>query len=32
VTSNYFDVLGVRPIRGRNFLPEGKNEPPTWQW
>src|SRR5947209_15808972 len=22
VTSNYFDVLGVRPIRGRNFLSE----------
>src|SRR5438477_11205521 len=22
VTSSYFDVLGVRPIRGRNFLPE----------
>src|SRR5206468_9331866 len=22
VTSNYFDVLGVQPIRGRNFLPE----------
>src|SRR5437870_4196591 len=22
VTSNYFDVLGVRPIRGRNFSPE----------
>jgi putative ABC transport system permease protein len=22
VTSNYFDVLGVRLIRGRNFLPE----------
>ncbi len=22
VTSNYFDVLGLRPIRGRNFLPE----------
>src|SRR5438034_10474224 len=22
VTSNYFDVLGVRPSRGRNFLPE----------
>src|SRR5437764_10238984 len=22
LTSNYFDVLGVRPIRGRNFLPE----------
>src|SRR5438132_6848484 len=22
VTSNYFDVFGVRPIRGRNFLPE----------
>ena len=22
VTPNYFDVLGVRPIRGRNFLPE----------
>jgi len=22
VTSNYFDVLGVRPIRGRNFLPD----------
>ncbi|MGI8481812.1 MAG: ABC transporter permease [Chthoniobacterales bacterium] len=22
VTSNYFDVLGVRPIRGRSFLPE----------
>ena len=21
VTSNYFDVLGVRPIRGRTFLP-----------
>src|SRR5947199_7108516 len=21
VTSNYFDVLGVQPIRGRNFLP-----------
>ena len=21
VTSNWFDVLGVRPIRGRNFLP-----------
>jgi len=22
VTPNYFDVLGVRPIRGRSFLPE----------
>src|SRR6059058_2558342 len=22
VTSDYFDVLGVQPIRGRNFLPE----------
>src|SRR5437660_10137307 len=22
VTSNFFDVLGVQPIRGRNFLPE----------
>ncbi len=22
LTSNYFDVLGVHPIRGRNFLPE----------
>jgi putative ABC transport system permease protein len=22
LTSNYFDVLGVRPIRGRNFLPQ----------
>ncbi len=22
LTSNYFDVLGVQPIRGRNFLPE----------
>src|SRR5437763_8886935 len=22
VTANYFDVLGVKPIRGRNFLPE----------
>ena len=22
VTSNFFDVLGVKPIRGRNFLPE----------
>jgi predicted permease len=22
VTSNYFDVLGVRPMRGRSFLPE----------
>ncbi len=22
VTSNYFEVLGVQPIRGRNFLPE----------
>src|SRR5437870_7516059 len=22
VTSNYFDVLGMHPIRGRNFLPE----------
>src|SRR6266581_1007807 len=22
VTSNYFDVLGVRPVLGRNFLPE----------
>ena len=22
VTAKYFDVLGVRPIRGRNFLPE----------
>src|ERR1700746_971001 len=22
VTSNYFAVLGVRPIRGRNFLPD----------
>jgi MacB-like periplasmic core domain len=22
ITANYFDVLGVRPVRGRNFLPE----------
>src|SRR5438105_5813797 len=22
VTSNYFDILGVRPVRGRNFLPQ----------
>ena len=22
VTANYFDVLGVQPIRGRNFLPD----------
>src|SRR5207302_9892588 len=22
VTANYFDILGVRPVRGRNFLPE----------
>jgi len=22
VTANYFDVLGVRAVRGRNFLPE----------
>src|SRR5436309_3551642 len=22
LTSNYFDVLGVRPIRGRNFFPQ----------
>jgi len=22
VTASYFDVLGVRPVRGRNFLPE----------
>src|SRR5262249_18119830 len=22
LTSNYFSLLGVRPIRGRNFLPE----------
>ncbi len=22
VTANYFDLLGVRPIRGRNFLPK----------
>src|SRR4029434_549120 len=22
LTSNYFDVLGVQPIRGRNFLPD----------
>src|SRR4051794_2506167 len=22
VTANYFDLLGVKPIRGRNFLPE----------
>jgi putative ABC transport system permease protein len=22
VTANYFDVLGVRPLRGRNFLPQ----------
>ena len=22
VTAQYFDVLGVRPIRGRSFLPE----------
>ncbi|HZR05400.1 MAG TPA: ABC transporter permease [Candidatus Udaeobacter sp.] len=22
LTSNYFDLLGVRPIRGRNFLPQ----------
>jgi predicted permease len=22
LTSNYFDVFGVRPVRGRNFLPE----------
>ena len=31
VTSNYFDVLGVRPIRGRTFLPM-KKKPPTWRW
>src|ERR1700682_2515269 len=22
LTANYFDVLGVRPVRGRNFLPQ----------
>jgi putative ABC transport system permease protein len=22
VTANYFDLLGIRPIRGRNFLPQ----------
>src|SRR5436190_19723483 len=26
VTPNYFDVLGVRPIRGRNFLPEEEED------
>jgi hypothetical protein len=26
LTSNYFDVLGVRPILGRNFLPEKKGK------
>jgi putative ABC transport system permease protein len=31
VTSNYFDVLGVRPIRGRNFLPE-EEKLPMWRW
>src|SRR5437870_13471336 len=30
LTSNYFDVLGVRPILGRNFLRE-EEEAPTWQ-
>lgn len=24
-TANYFDVLGVRPVRGRTFLPEEEN-------
>src|SRR5437588_10462711 len=31
VTSNYFDVLGVRPIRGRAFLPT-KKKPLTSRW
>jgi predicted permease len=26
LTSNYFDVLGVRPILGRNFLPEEEED------
>jgi MacB-like periplasmic core domain len=31
VTPNYFDVLGVRPIRGRNFLPaEEKARTSRW--
>src|SRR5881398_840385 len=31
VTSNYFDVLGVRPIRGRNFC-RRKKKPRMWRW
>jgi macrolide transport system ATP-binding/permease protein len=29
VTSNYFDVLGVRPLHGRTFLPEEDKTPGT---
>src|SRR5262249_29083571 len=31
VTSNYFDVLGLRPIRGRNFCLT-RRKAPMWRW
>ncbi len=35
VTANYFDVLGIKPMLGRFFLPEEETRPdavPTWSW